>query len=388
MRIKVGQAVRGEDFFNRDREIKTLWAEIEAGSSILISAPRRVGKTSLMLYLHDNPRDGYYIVYIITESVSSENEFFKRLFDEIIETVLGNMDKFFRKTSTAAKAISSKIKSIGQKGIEFDSDGGLNYFEELKRVFISLDLNERLVIMVDEFAQTVENIVNSKGTDKAVHFLQSNRELRQSTEFNENVQFIYAGSIGLENIVSSLNAVNLINDLNPVFIRPLSTEQAKMLIKELTKCLDFSLEEEKIGYVLDKIKWLIPFYIQLIVQELNRITEQNGIGEIDEKLIDGAFNRILEQRNHFEHWNTRLRKAYKAEDYTFAVSILNLISNEEEIDSNTIHDLAVKYKVEEHFKDIIRTLIYDGYINNNDDPQKYRFNSPILRMWWWKNVSN
>ena len=39
-------------------------------------------------------------------------------------------------------------------------------------------------------------------------------------------------------------------------------------------------------------------------------------------------------------------------------------------------------------QDVIKALIYDGYINNNDDAKIYRFNSPILKMWWYKNVTN
>lgn len=188
--------------------------------------------------------------------------------------------------------------------------------------------------------------------------------------------------------MSGLNAINLINDLDSMHVRPLRKEQARVLIKELVDGLEFSLSEMQIEYILDKIQWFIPFYIQLIIQELDSIVSYKGHGKIDEALIDCSFEQILEQRHHFEHWDTRLRKAYKKEYYKFAKDLLNYISKDGIINSGEIYNLAVKYNVEENFKDIIRSLIYDGYINNNDDIQIYRFNSPILKMWWWKNVAN
>ena len=56
--------------------------------------------------------------------------------------------------------------------------------------------------MLDEFPETLENIIETDGPEAGKHFLQSNREIRQNPEINQHVHFIYAGSIGLEHIVS------------------------------------------------------------------------------------------------------------------------------------------------------------------------------------------
>ena len=37
---------------------------------------------------------------------------------------------------------------------------------------------------------------------------------------------------------------------------------------------------------------------------------------------------------------------------------------------------------------VIQTLMHDGYINNIDDPGTYRFNSPLLQLWWLRNVAS
>ena len=86
MKIQTGSPVRGDDFFKRNRLIEQAWELIETGNHVLIAAPRRVGKTSLMYYLLDNPRDHYNLIYYITESVNNENEFFRRIINRILKT--------------------------------------------------------------------------------------------------------------------------------------------------------------------------------------------------------------------------------------------------------------------------------------------------------------
>jgi predicted AAA+ superfamily ATPase len=74
MKNIAGQPVRDNIFFDRPILSRQFQQKIESGSSILISAPRRVGKTSLMLHIHDHGMEGYYFIYLITESVNNEKE--------------------------------------------------------------------------------------------------------------------------------------------------------------------------------------------------------------------------------------------------------------------------------------------------------------------------
>jgi len=96
---------------------------------------------------------------------------------------------------------------------------------------------------------------------------------------------------------------------------------------------------------------------------------------------------MLELRTCFEHWHTRLRKAFKGSEYTFAKELLNHISRHESIEVSRLIDLAAQFKTGEHYREIINALVYDGYISKSGEPGVYRFNSPLLKMWWFKNVA-
>ena len=49
MKNVTGLPVIGEDLYGRARELADLWEKLEQGEHVLMLAPRRVGKTSLML---------------------------------------------------------------------------------------------------------------------------------------------------------------------------------------------------------------------------------------------------------------------------------------------------------------------------------------------------
>lgn len=390
----VGQAVSGEDFFERPKEIKKLWKAIKSGSHILISAPRRVGKTSIMYYIMDNPEKNYCCVYVITQSINSANGFYKKIFNALVDasSICNTTVRYSEGAKKLLSTVLDRIKSIGVETIgslELNEGKGVDYKLKLANLLTHINLGDsKLIIMVDEFTQTVENIRKKDGEKEAVNFLQANREITQDREIRKNIQFIFTGSIGLENIVSQLNSVDLINDLYSHKVMPLTMKESCTFIDNLLKNLEFSMQAEVIDYMLQKIEWFIPFYIQLFISEISNLQIDREFSEVSKKIIDDAFKKMLSHRNHFEHWHKRLKKSFKKEEYLYAVDVLNNMAKKGTLSSNEIFDLAVKNGFEEGYREVLQILAYDGYINNNDDPLIYRFNSLILKSWWYKNVTN
>lgn len=134
-------------------------------------------------------------------------------------------------------------------------------------------------------------------------FLQLNRELRQNNEAPEKTRFIYTGSIGLESVVHRINETKAINDLARLPVPPLKNEEANTLLSLLLRSSDIKMKDEIVAYILERIKWLIPFYIQLMAQGIRDLVADEGIGEIDNETIDKVIDNMLYQRNHFDHWH-------------------------------------------------------------------------------------
>lgn len=384
----IGQAARKEDFFPRPQIQSEIWKKLKPRSSLLFVGPRRVGKSSILFNLLDEPKEKHIIIYYTSESVNNENEFYRKLFNHIVER-LNTFKKYQKKLTTLGKTFLKSIESIGKEGIKFQHNNSISYYDEVMTLVRNLDLGEdRMIVLIDEFAQTIENIMRDENDDNAIHFLETNREIRQRPEIHKKLQFIYTGSIGLENIVERINGINFINDLHPISIPPLSRKEAEGLTDKIIRGSEVTFADGAFEHLLNLIEWWIPFYFQIILDEVPKILVANNSTVITKDDIDTAINNALKLRIYFEHWFTRLRNAFKGNNFSFVKEVLNIISEKKRFSSSGIVDLAIKHKLEDSYNNLINTLKYDGYINNEDDPKTYRFNSPLLREWWNRNVAN
>ncbi len=381
----IGQAARGDTYLRRPL-IKTRVEEnLERGGNILLAAPRRVGKSSLLFDLLDNPADNSLVIYYTSESVNSENEYYKKLFNHIAEQVAS-----LTRYAAMAKELFSRIDEFSLKNASVKiGESKISYLSELEKMLENIDLkSEKLIVLNDELASTVENIVRDESKEAAIHFLGTLREIRQSPKLHQKVQFVFAGSIGLENIVSNLGGINLINDLVSVPVPPLSKGEAHQLIEKILTDSSITISQNGIDHLLSVVEWWIPFYFQILLVESYDILQSRGESLVDERIIDEAVKKSLRHRLYFEHWFTRLRKAYQGDEFSFVKDVLNVTSENQTIGSAEIVNFANQHTLQDSYKHLLNALKYDGYLNNDEDPKVYRFNSPLLREWWRCNIAN
>lgn len=378
MRNIVGQTPRGDDFFKREHIIKKIYRRLDAGNHLFLSAPRRAGKTSIMRYLEDFPKDDYAFIYIETEDIKSSEDFFKLVAETLlISPAIEKMTRVAESSKSIFKQFTENISKIKVWNFEVQLNKAepLEYKQEVEALMQKLDTEDfKIVIMLDEFPVTVEHIKNEHGEDAAINFLHANRRIRQQA--SRGIQFIYTGSIGLASIVGRLKATKTINDLNILEITPLSIEEATEFAKKLLDAHDVQYPPEVLQYMLAKLEWLMPFFIQLIIQMLIDEYEETQKA-ISNKSVDSAFAKASSHRSklYFEDYLTRLDKTLPEGEAVIAKSILLKIAQEKAVSSNHFEDIDPTGSVTE-------LLILDGYIN--DLEEQYRFNSPILRDWWKK----
>lgn len=384
MKNIVGKPVSGDNFFPRNSVIEKIYRKLDGGDNLFMAAPRRVGKTSIMYWLKDNPRKNYVFIYVNTESINSIEDFFKKLFDELLESdAIKGLIKASEKSKSIFESVTKHLKNIKVYGVEvaFNNEDKMgNFSNEFKNLLEKLDTEGvHIVMMIDEFPSTIENIKALKGDAEAIYFLQLNREMRQIP--NSSIQFIYTGSIGLPIVVSRIHAPTSINDLNTIEVTPLSEQEGEALAVALLTSNRVPFQPTIIPYLLEKVKWLMPFFIQLAVQEL--IDEyDNTKKEIDKAAIESAFNKICNRRNNvfLESYHTRLKKAFTNGDYELALSFLEKIAVENSVTTKILFKNAKNDDAKKQYRSILRTLEFDGYIFN--DEENYSFNSPILQEWW------
>lgn len=387
MKNIVGQVPRGENFFPRDAIINKIYRRLESGQNLVMAAPRRVGKTSIMRAMEDNPREGFQFVYVITESIENVEDFYHKLLTTTLaSSAMSNLAKKWKGVKTLVAEIAGNI-SIKLPWIELEvnrAEGKETYQAAFEKLLDKLETGEdSIIIMIDEFPQTVENIREKHGAAAAESFLRLNREQRQTS--NSRIRFILTGSIGLPAVVKKLTSTSVINDLNVVEIPPLDEAEASQLATILLDTPKVKYDATVIPYLLQKIKWLIPFHVQLGIQELIDIYENKGL-ELNKKDVDQAFQQLLNLRNnsYFEHYYTRLEDAFPEEQYAFAIRFLNSVAQADKLSVTEVKGLAKEVLEGRDADSVIESLIYDGYIFEDVDKKVYRFQSSLLQAWWNK----
>jgi uncharacterized protein len=386
MKNVVGQTPRKDDFFPRNMIENRIYRRLET-ANLYLAAPRRVGKTSIMRHLEDEPRAGFHFIYIITESAHDTEGYYEKLLDEILKSdVIGKLAKRKEQFANVLNTIFKRIEKIKTPFGELDlskreKETFQAAFEELLKKCGKAD--EIVVIMIDEFPQTVENIRDKSGNEEAERFLRLNREQRQQAA--SNIRFIYTGSIGLPMVVKKLTSLSVINDLNTVEIQPLSYEEAEKMATTLLNNYKIEFEPDLIPYLLDKIKWLIPFHIQLAVQELIDVYEMNET-PLQAEDADRAFLQLLNIRNniYFDHYYSRLQTAFPQKEYQFALQFLDTLSEANTLLPMDVLAIAKQTETESNYPSVLESLIYDGYIHQEEETTIYRFNSYLLQRWWAK----
>src|SRR5687768_12737028 len=89
MRNVTGSPVENEDFFDRPRDLVRLQRELANGANCLLTAPRRVGKTSLVLRLCELERQaGRLAVFTNVEGCHDELAFAEKVVDGLTDSGL------------------------------------------------------------------------------------------------------------------------------------------------------------------------------------------------------------------------------------------------------------------------------------------------------------
>lgn len=374
-KTKTGDAVSGESYLRRPKINELFWSFIEKDSDVLFVAPRRVGKTSIMKDLAANAPANYFCIYRNIEGANTKNLFYKRIFEMLIQRLTRTKKNSVLFTSWISKY---DIKKIGADGVEIGNNPK-NYQKEVLGLLNDVAKTGLTVILfVDEFVEVILNLRNKGKTEDAIEILHELREIRHNDDF-KNIIFVYAGSIGLHYIVKEIGRPKLINDIEPLEIDQLTKSETLHLIKKLTKGATIQYNNEQQNYLIKKVGHLVPYFIQLMITEIDSIAYKNDIEVIDSELVDEAFVNVTKNTSNFDDWILRL-KDYLGNNYEFINHVLNCCAYKGKISIQQIFDIAVEKNKQENFKDLIDELVRDGYFFEKNG--NYQFLSPFIKSYW------
>lgn len=387
MKNVIGQAATGDDFYPRDKEIDQIYKRLDAGGNLYLNAPRRVGKTSIMLELKTKPRKGYAFVYHDFEHCQSAESFFKMIIEALLRSGIENKSyaSIVSKTTAWIKLHFPTVKGVELSGfkLELGDSKEIDWAAKCVDLLVSLpEKDQRIVLLIDEYPQVIENILANHSPIAAKTFLLGHRAFRQNSVLKGKVQFVLTGSISLNHTVSKASDLKVVNDLDHVTVGPLSVAEAEDLVEKLLTSARLSADTSTIKQLIQRIDWLIPFHIQLWIKGILGLRDPAIAFNVNAAVVDEAFERIFdpENRPYFEHYFSRLPNAYKGDELKFVYKLLTLCADQARTRMSAAKDLAEQHNSMARFYDILDSLMVDGYLAETDD--EIHFRSMILKEWW------
>jgi uncharacterized protein len=352
MRNVVGMAVRGNDFFPRPTVMNQIYRRLESGENVLLTGQRRSGKTSLFRAMADNPRPGFRFAYLNVSHIQDSMMFYSTL-----------------------------ASNLANDGLDAESISYNTLVTLLSRIEVQSSEKGTLVILLDDFSWMLENILRNQGQAGVEAFLVQIQKLRLQ---HTKIRFVLTSeTISMAQNAKS-GALDLNSDLNFKDLPPLTHEEARMMLSVLLEQYQVNYSPNLIPYLLERLEWFMPFYLQMFAQELIDIFESKR-QIIGEREVDEAFDRLvsLNGYNHFELFKSHLQNLLQEDELHFAQKTLHLLAKENALSTETIRNLANGLQPEkrEHVMDCLESV---GYVMFEKNQNVYRFQSPLIRTWWAK----
>ena len=388
MRNVIGQPVIGDDLFGREYELARTWELLEQGEHILMLAPRRVGKTSLMLELRRAPREDWDVLYIDVEGGDSPAD--------CIAAILAALaaDPRYR-SRFEALPFSSAIKDIFARvsiGVDIDTlrvelkdaigrDWDRAAGQLQSRLTGLPDASHKLLLVIDELPILISRMLRTGGLRDAELLLSRLRHWRQSPELRGRVHTLVGGSIGLEGVLRRAGISGSINDLAPFHLDSWERSTAAEFLTELGRTANFHLDVGSIAGILDLLQDPVPYHVQLFFAALRDACGGNT-SRVSRELIERCVTERLAGASgtaHLDHYATRLEVALDKREYELARHILSQACRRG--NGSTIEELTETIDSDQRiFRSALHDLEADGYLTREGNRLKFRSN--LLREWW------
>ena len=388
------------DFWFRKQFLRDLWRSIQKHNVLLI-APRRIGKTSVMYRLLDAPKDKWLVIHLNVEELKTAGDFVISLVDAIRE----HQPNYFRDTLARGwgflKGLFARIEKIEAYEFKVElrkSDDFKEKWEERATELIDqiAGSRDKVLFIIDELPDML-NAMFSHAPDEYETFLHWFRKTRERSLLC-NVRWLVGGSINLVASLDQQGKVKLINDLKPELLMPFSLGEVEEFVSRMFKKNRVPFDNTVIPRIHELLGSPIPYFLQMLTQELCRKWKHDRMGTMTAETVTEVFNKTLlgeMARDKLQHYRSRINLHYQQGEQEAACYLLNKLSlSDDGISRSTLVQLYRQIEekkmhrrtgqtLTEAFQRLLMYLQSDFYIEETKTDH-YDFASRLLKTWWKK----
>ncbi|MBI2060419.1 MAG: ATP-binding protein [Nitrospirae bacterium] len=399
LRNKVGVWVDGDDFWDRDHEIERLTELIDGGENILVVAPRRVGKTSLLreMIRRLRTRDRDILLFVDVEDCSSPEDVIVAL--SMATQPYKNLWKLTLDVfKTVVEGIRDKVDEVSIDVVKLKIREGTAEAWQVKgeRLFAALAEAEKpvvacfdeLPIMVDRLLRGGAQDATTDGIQKAGVFLSWLRKMCQ--EHKGHVRVVLCGSIGLEPVLHRVKLSHTIGHLRSFDLPVWSREVADGCLEALARSYGLAIPQGVREAMLNRLGWLVPHHVQMYFGHVHDDCERRGSKTATVRDVERVYTeQMLGTRGHAElaDYEERLLRVLGSAHVPLAPDLLTEAAVNGVVDGAMAQALARRALPKganpgEELGNVLRVLEHDGYLRFDEKKNGHVFQSLLLRDWW------
>ena len=288
-----GGVVIGNNFFDRVDEIQQLKTDLKNGNNVILYAPRKYGKTSLVnKVLNELEKENYNTIYLDIFNVIDKNKFVELYAKKLLKKKKLSLEEAIKSFKKFVKNISPTVKfdNLGNPSFEFsvNASESISSFEEIVNLPEKWgNKKDRWIVVFDEFQEI--NKLNGDNFEK---------ELRSLVQFHQNVTYLFLGS-------KTHLLLNMFRDKSRAFynigkfikLDKISVKDNAKFIRSRFKKFHIEISDQMINNILQTTE-RIPFYVQFLCSEIwqNII---DGKKVVNLKVMDKAIDGIISSQSDY-----------------------------------------------------------------------------------------
>ena len=292
----IEQVVTPEHLINRTEELQTVQQTLTQGGKLFLIAPRRFGKTSILVSSATRLREnGYSVIYLNLQTLTS--------MEQIINDILTQAASF---TSNVKKAAEQMRQIFTRFNPHFTYDPNTN----LPTVSLGIKSPaqaEQPALLIEALRQ-LETLAGKQKAPIGVIFdefqellylggADIEKQLRGEMQMHQRVGYVIAGSETalLTEMISNPNRPFYKLGF-PLFLKTLPTDEVAAYITQSFRQIKCPISTEAINEIL-RAAQNVPHAIQLICHKLWEYALLNGLKKVEPQEVQATIHTLLSMYN-------------------------------------------------------------------------------------------
>ncbi len=348
----------------REELLSSLWSALQQ-SSVLLSGPRRIGKSRLLATMAEEPRHGFRLVRADVEG-----------FSDVASVLASVQAKLSPPTAIdrATSRISVNAIEVAGVGVRMGSApaGSDPWAEFNTHLRAAIQPNETLVIALDEVPWWLDAL-ERRSPGSAREALARLRGCRQELRA---VRWVLTGSVGLAGPAQAWGAVAELNDLHRVVVQPLDAIAGATLFE--AECPTATADAARAAH---HVAGGSPHWIESLA-----IGCRSAAPTVDATHVEAEVERKLQAVFRELFADDHADRRYTAEDRSLQRLVLDAMCDRDDPYPivGVVTTVLANPKANND-KDAIRRALYallDDFVLIERPGSTARFAIPLYRRWW------